>query len=139
MRQCKTCKELKPITEYSIDKRWRNTYKLDCKSCYNKKKRDNYNPQKRKLDGIKTLYGLSYENLLQMYSDQQGCCSICQTPISLIAGKTKIGKVHVDHCHSTGKVRGLLCTKCNTLLGMANDSKQILTAAINYLDRSQDD
>lgn len=139
MRTCRTCGELKPLDEYSIDKRWKNTRKLDCNVCRNIKRRSKYNPEKRRLESIKTLYNLDYSELLQMYSNQNGCCSICKTNISLTAGKTKIGKAHIDHCHATGKVRGLLCTKCNTLLGMANDDITVLKEAICYLDRSQDD
>lgn len=139
MRVCRTCLKEKPIDSFSVDKRWKGTYKLDCKSCTNEKKRLKYDPHLRRIEGLKNLYGISYEDLCTMYTQQNGCCSICSTPISLEAGRTKKGKAHVDHCHATGKVRGLLCTKCNTLLGMAEDSIDILKAAILYLDRSQDD
>jgi hypothetical protein len=52
-------------------------------------------------------------------------CAICKLPFN--------GSPQVDHCHVTGKVRGLLCYKCNTLLGHADDSPEILESAIRYL------
>jgi len=138
-RVCRCCNTEKSLEEYPKDKRWRNTYKLDCKICYNVKRRSNYNPEQRRDEGLKQLYGISRDDLNSMYTHQEGCCAICSAPLSLISGKTKKGKAHVDHCHTTGKVRGLLCTKCNTLLGMAEDNKETLQKAILYLDRSQDD
>lgn len=44
-------------------------------------------------------------------------------------------KLHVDHCHQTGKIRGLLCQKCNMALGLLNDSVEILETAIRYLKK----
>jgi hypothetical protein len=139
MRVCRCCGIEKPLDSYPKDKRWRGTYKLDCKICFNSKRRANYNPEQRRDEGLRQLYGIDRDTLSSMYTDQDGCCAICGTGISLISGKTKKGKAHVDHCHVTNKVRGLLCTKCNTLLGMAEDSRVILENAIIYLDRSQDD
>lgn len=139
MKQCRCCGLEKPLTDFSIDKRWKQTYKLDCKVCYNEKKRLKYNPEDRRKDGLLRNYGISYEDMCSMYTQQNGCCAICGKSVSLISGKTKKGKAHIDHCHITGKVRGILCTKCNTLLGMAEDSLSILSSAFNYLDRSQDD
>lgn len=136
---CRCCEKEKPLEEFPKDKRWKGTYKLDCKVCYNVKRRSNYNPERRREEGLKQLYGITLEDLNSMYANQEGCCAICNIPLSLHVGKTKKGKVHVDHCHTTGKVRGILCTKCNTLLGMAEDNKHTLQKAILYLDRSQDD
>ena len=82
------------------------------------------------------MYGIDFTYVESLYAEQNGCCAICNRPISLLFGKTKKGKAHVDHCHTTGNVRGLLCTKCNTLLGMSEDNKEVLIAALEYLDRS---
>lgn len=61
-----------------------------------------------------------------MLEDQQGLCGVCSVIMT---------KPFVDHDHSTGKVRGLLCQKCNILLGMASDDPHRLQAAIVYLER----
>ena len=65
-----------------------------------------------------------------MYNEQQGCCLICKIHQSEINKK-----FHVDHCHSTDKIRGLLCPDCNHLLGFAKDNTEILKNAIDYLQR----
>lgn len=139
MRVCRICNEEKTLDNFSIDKRWKNTYRLDCNNCRNEKRRSMYNPQQRREEGLKNLYGITIEDLNSMYTKQEGSCAICNINISLHSGQTKKGKAHVDHCHITKQVRGLLCTKCNTLLGMAEDNKETLKKAIIYLERGQDD
>lgn len=78
-------------------------------------------------------YGLSPEQFEQMLAQQSGRCAICKTdkPTVKIGGSFRI-----DHCHSTGKVRGLLCMKCNSGLGMFSDSPEVLIAAAEYLIKS---
>ena len=62
---------------------------------------------------------------------QDGLCAVC-------LGKCKRSpRLSIDHCHKTGKVRGLLCHQCNAMLGMANDSSVILRRAAEYLDSNQ--
>lgn len=71
-----------------------------------------------------------YEALL---IKQNGICPICQT---LDSGDRRVGRLSVDHCHKTGKVRGLLCAKCNRGLGIFEDDPIKLSAAIQYLTDS---
>jgi len=76
---------------------------------------------------LKYSYGISEEDYDAMLSYQNGVCAICD-------GVNPSGRrLAVDHCHTTGKVRGLLCSKCNTLLGHAGDDVDILTKSISYL------
>ena len=64
---------------------------------------------------IKRRYGLSYDDWQAMLKRQNGHCKICDKKMGLTkAGNTNL---HVDHCHTTGKVRGLLCARCNMLIG----------------------
>ena len=75
-------------------------------------------------------YGIT-EKIYQETLEKQGnSCKICKSK-----GKNK--SLPVDHCHKTGKFRGILCIKCNTLLGNANDDIRILKEAINYLKESR--
>lgn len=78
-------------------------------------------------------YGLTQQDYEMMADQQNNRCAICQTEL-VIHGKKKTA--YVDHCHATGKVRGLLCMKCNSMLGMAGDNVETLKAAIDYLNRS---
>jgi hypothetical protein len=64
-----------------------------------------------------------------MLAQQGGQCAICKGPP---AGRDKF---YVDHCHETGAVRGLLCIRCNTLIGSAKENETILVSAIAYIRR----
>lgn len=74
----------------------------------------------------KKAYGLSIDDYEKLILEQNGVCAICSR---LPNGRN----LSVDHNHVTGKIRGLLCLPCNTMLGMANDSIDILIKAIEYL------
>lgn len=64
-----------------------------------------------------------------------GVCAICGKPETHGNGKSSIKLLAVDHCHTTGKIRGLLCHKCNLGIGHLDDSIDRLEAAINYLEK----
>ena len=75
------------------------------------------------LEALETRYGLTPSDVQAMLEKQGGACAICVLPLT---------KHHIDHCHTTGKVRGLLCHRCNTRLGGLDD-KQWRDAALRYL------
>lgn len=107
LRKCNVCGRILPITEFAP-----RTHK--CRTC-----RRDYDWQYR--------YGLSPEQYFELHKQQGGKCKIC--------GKVLPERKYlsVDHDKETGEVRGLLCSQCNTLLGMAKDSVDILIKAIEYL------
>lgn len=74
--------------------------------------------------------GLTRAQVEQMISDQKGCCPICGTDLLELDPR----RVHVDHDHQTGKIRGVLCGHCNTMLGLARENIDTLKAAIAYLE-----
>jgi hypothetical protein len=75
------------------------------------------------------LYGITPEQFAERLIAQDNRCAICRTD-------TPNGKGwQVDHDHATGKVRGVLCVNCNTLLGHSNDDPARLEAAVAYLSR----
>jgi len=74
-------------------------------------------------------YDITLDDYLGMFLDQMGCCAICN------ASATRERKLFVDHCHVTGRVRGLLCDNCNKGIGMLGDDVIVLHAAIIYLTR----
>lgn len=103
--------------------------KFCCNDCY-KQYRSKHKKDKKELNRLhqkKFKYGLNAEDYYHMFEVQENKCAICGTVFS------DTNKAFVDHCHNTKKVRGLLCTKCNTLLGMAKDDVSILQNAITYL------
>lgn len=83
----------------------------------------------QRLRNIQNLYGLNEAGFFRMLKDQNDSCAICKRPF----GDTRATGPHVDHNHETGKVRGILCSPCNTALGSFKDDPEILRAAIRYL------
>ena len=77
---------------------------------------------------IRSNYGITSDNYREIYEKQEGRCAICRNDIKF---RTKY--THIDHNHHTGKVRGLLCNKCNTGLGKFNDDLKILQSALDYI------
>lgn len=111
-----------------------------CKKCLSEGqlKRNKLNPDRVKIiqkkTKLKKLFGLTYDEYLSMKEAQHNLCLICNKPESDIDKRTMIPKeLAVDHCHITGKVRGLLCKTCNLGLGYFNDNPKLLEQALNYL------
>lgn len=84
------------------------------------------NRQAAKYSRMLRIYGLDQNQFELMLKEQNDSCNICKEPFE----KTP----HIDHCHITGVVRGLLCFHCNSVLGHAKDNPDILRAAIAYLE-----
>jgi hypothetical protein len=86
------------------------------------------NPDKVRVQQRRTRlrqHGLTEQDYSFLVDKQNGKCAIC--------GSKPTYKLHIDHCHETKKIRGLLCGKCNRGLGMFNDDKQLLQIAVKYL------
>lgn len=79
-------------------------------------------------------YGISPEEYDRLLAEQGGVCAICRKP-ETVAEKGVVRRLNVDHCHKTNRVRGLLCSRCNILLGYAKDLVGLLRAAAEYLER----
>lgn len=78
-------------------------------------------------------YGLTPETYQELSESQDHVCAICGSPYGLESQKHPL---YVDHCHETGKVRGLLCSHCNAGLGHFRDNPELLMEAARYLTRS---
>jgi hypothetical protein len=77
------------------------------------------------------LYGLNSVTLPAFYAAHDHCCDICGGTDS----PTQWGhRLHIDHDHETGRLRGLLCHGCNTAIGLLGDDPERLRRAINYLN-----
>ncbi len=87
------------------------------------------NPRKARSSVLFRTYGITLEDYERFLEKQNGGCAICGAETADASGR----RLHVDHCHSTGRVRGLLCRDCNTILGYSNDQIEILQRAISYL------
>lgn len=91
------------------------------------------NPDKVAAQQRKKNYGISEIEFHKLFTDQNGKCAICgfQFPGMFTGDRTQ--SPHLDHCHISGKIRGLLCSACNTVLGRSKDSVDILLNAVQYL------
>ena len=85
-----------------------------------------HDPDFRESERLRRLYGITLAEKIAMYEAQLGECAICNCSIDERAA-------HVDHCHDTGVVRGLLCSRCNKALGLLNDDVEIALSAYKYL------
>jgi len=139
-KTCKTCKTLKPIKEFNKAPGNKDGYNNSCKLCKKKyakergqKNKEKISQKKREKD-LKRNYDFTVQEYNLLLRKQKGKCNIC--------GSTDPGKNRkyfpVDHCHLTGKVRGLLCNKCNCALGLLNDDLKMLEKATNYLKKHYD-
>jgi hypothetical protein len=146
---CTLCKETKQTSEFSPrpKTRYRTGFNSWCKECCSKRTMEHYrrgdnrlkkiryeverqrSPDQKRLKRSRHLrknFGMTIEEFDQMLEKQGGRCAICN--------ETWERTMHVDHCHKTGRIRGLLCSTCNTGIGMLKDSKEIALAAARYLE-----
>ncbi len=107
----------------------REYYKLN-KEQIRAQVREDYKKNKDKYRNwtLKKNFGIDLNEYREMFNRQNGCCLICNKHQSLL-NKT----LSVDHCHSTGAIRGLLCDNCNHGIGKFKDSVELLIKAIDYL------
>lgn len=127
-KQCTKCGETKLLPDaFHLSSKSSDGHASWCKACVNSIRRENrkrtYTTENKQKWAIKTRYGLTPSDVQAMLEKQGGACAICVLPLT---------KHHIDHCHTTGKVRGLLCHRCNTRLGGLDD-KQWRDAALRYL------
>jgi hypothetical protein len=134
VKQCKCCKETKPKSDFYKNITNKCGLQSYCKVCTNAKAtaKRKENPDKRREYGfkclLKTTYGMSLADFDALMDAQDGRCAICGR-----SDNPGSRRLHIDHDHTTGEVRGLLCHNCNSLLGHAKDDPTILARAIAYL------
>lgn len=146
---CSRCEYILPYSAFGKNKRHKDGLTNHCQDCKNanyrkwsktnekvreKAKRDYHENKPKHRDWeLKRVFGISLDNYNEMLKKQNGVCKICYNPE--VSKKSKV--LSVDHCHTTGKIRGLLCSNCNLGLGNLKDSIKFLENAINYLKETQ--
>ena len=139
---CSRCHEIKPIDAFYRRKVDGGAYRGPCKDCVLISMRDPVIRQRvaaNKRRGILALYGMSDVDYAKMLVDQNGKCAICdkeETSIHSLTGT--MFSLSIDHDHTTGKVRGLLCNRCNRAIGMLGDDVDTLLKAVDYLTIRKD-
>jgi len=132
LKTCRTCSEEKEVSEFAKNPTGTYGVRGTCKACRTS------NRERTRRHNIKNKYGITLEDFMIMYDNQEGCCSICNKEIEVYAIRSKLNSVaNIDHCHVTGKVRSLLCNHCNTGLGKFLDNPALLIKAADYLYKYQ--
>jgi len=92
-----------------------------------------------KCSTIRKRYNITLEERNSLYEEQNGCCAICNIEVQFyntnIENPNGFQRAVIDHCHSSGKVRGILCHSCNVSLGLVKDNTDILVRMISYLNQ----
>ncbi len=139
-KSCQRCGEYKPVADFWRQKATKDGLQSYCKPC---KKSDQLESRRKSpAVALKYKYNITMEEYLDRLNRQNGVCAICKEQESAISewdGEPK--RLSVDHDHrccpghrSCGKcVRGLICRRCNSMLGNSSDSPEILELAAMYL------
>lgn len=131
---CSKCKKEKTLEEFNKHKNGKFGRHHYCKECNSKQKKHRYRSDKEYRKNLKNIqyqknYGITLEEAENMFLGQGRCCKICKKPLSFKSRKT-----HVDHCHDSGIVRGVLCSDCNTTLGKVGEDVEVLKTMIKYIE-----
>lgn len=142
-KRCHKCEIEKDVSLFNKNKSTKDGYTSQCKECYRSWHKNN--PEKSKEQSkqwrnnhpkrtigfyLKSKYNITLKDYNTLFEQQNGYCAICgthQTNFKL--------RFAVDHNHRTGEVRGLLCFKCNWILGRTNDNINVFKNAISYLEK----
>ncbi len=150
---CSRCETPKPLNCYHKSPHSKTGVHAYCKVCTTTYNRERYqrDPKKaaalrrewnlnnkersqktKRSYSLRNLYGITLDQYNALLSQQDNRCAIC---MSTSTKRKTCPNLLVDHCHATGKVRGLLCSTCNSAIGMLEESEQSLTNAISYLKK----
>lgn len=112
---CRGCQEIKPLSEWSQRPRATDGYHFRCRECISRRDRERH---------LAATYGLSPDDLTELLAQQDGRCAICLTAEA----------IHIDHDHADGRIRGVLCFRCNAALGQLGDDADVVRRAADYLE-----
>lgn len=120
LKRCGTCREEKPLSSFNKHRSTVDQRQVRCIEC-------------QAWLHIKRMYDVDRDEYLEVYEKQLGSCATCGARIDLPAsGSDRVARL--DHCHYSGRPRGLLCRNCNTAMGMVGDNPIILKALLGYIE-----
>jgi len=132
-KYCKSCDTTKPIDDFYLRNKTSMVRHSTCKECDKKRVKENHDPVVYRNAELQRRYGITQQDYEVMIAEQNNQCAICNATEP--GGRHNRGYFVVDHCHTTGKVRKLLCHNCNTALGLVGDNTHILQSMIEYLQK----
>ena len=119
---CSQCHLAKPVEDFYWNTA-KNKHEAECKSCTRLRRTERH---------YRATFGIEEEVVQELLRSQNNCCAICGIEFSRTNRQTRPA---LDHCHTTGTIRGFLCGHCNTALGLFRDSEENLSNAVLYLQR----
>lgn len=140
MKQCTVCKETKELDQFYNVKSTKDGKGYRCKECDNKarQKWSANNPERSHLSqrqrNLKHRFGVDLEWYEKQFKKQNYSCAICETKTNKTVGDRQFWNFSVDHCHDSGKIRGILCNNCNRALGLFQDNPELLKKAASYVE-----
>lgn len=147
-KTCRDCGETKPLADLCLGSKNTMGRRALCRPCnakrlmkkyyenpehYRAKTRQNSKGHQRRWN-LRRFFGMSLEDYDAMLAKQGGGCAICGSKTANESGKGNSKYLHVDHCHASGKVRGLLCANCNNGIGRFKDEPARMRAAADYVE-----
>lgn len=131
-KKCTRCGCVKPLPDYHREKRNKDGRRSECKQCFQTLQSRRYRTKghtKAREYNLRRQYGISPLDYEALLASQDNGCAICGKSPELNGQY-----LAVDHNHTTGEIRGLLCQPCNTGIGLLNDSPSQLRLALRYLE-----
>lgn len=130
-KKCNKCSTVKPLSAFNKNNGRGDGYQTRCRECQAKQKKSTYSlaSEQDRVRKLLTRYGITYAQYEKMLVMQGEKCGSCLRPFEVC------GTPRVDHDHVTGAVRGLLCGRCNTGIGMLGDTLEGAQGAVRYLSR----
>lgn len=131
-QRCLACKEIKNVEYFGAKRANKSGLLITCRECVAKRglaRRAN-KPEFLRRARVKHLYGISPIDYQEMFDAQNGVCAICKQPES----RRKNKHLCIDHCHTTNAVRGLLCSRCNSVLGQIYENLETAQALVSYIE-----
>jgi hypothetical protein len=145
------CKQERPLGDFPRSKNRKDGHGTRCKTCQreyskqwykrNRAKRNEqtktyYQQNERQFreNAYRSKYGIGVEDYERMVEEQKGVCALCSKPEAAKDGRSgRVRRLAVDHCHETEKVRGLLCYRCNHLIGCLGDNLEAAERLVRYM------
>ncbi len=139
-KRCTRCGEMKQSSEFYYKEDTRDHLSSYCRVCHKSYKKENYNAKVIKGYHLRRVYKITLEYYQELHKAQGGACAICRNPETIVDAKSGLTRdLAVDHDHETGLVRGLLCRRCNQVMGFLNDDRNLLQRMIEYISSFDDE
>lgn len=130
LKSCSKCGKQKPLTGFNRNAASPDGRRPNCKDC-----QVQLTFTSRRNRKLLLRYGVTPERYNELFREQGGVCTICGLPETALSNNGAPRQLAVDHCHKTGRVRGLLCGVCNRLIATFSDDPAMFRTIVSYLER----